>query len=324
MRVLCILVAVLAGCGNEEPRTKLPRVTVDKSVPAHVAAIGDTAHLAPELQRAFDPHGDFVPMRPPQPGDWLAEHRERPQTFADFLDANTNVPAGERRILYLLPLGEFPESAPKLAALSAITQAFFQVEVKTLPAVNIKDVQAKTRINDNTNKRQLLAPDVLTWLTKRLPGDAFGLMAITMEDLYPEPSWNFVFGMASLRDRVGVQSFARQDPAFFGEPRGADWQQVALRRATWTLVHEIGHMFGLPHCTYWECVQAGSNNQQEADRRPLHLCPVDTRKLHSSVGFDPAVREAALAKVLRELGIEDEAAWSERRATWIREGKMTP
>lgn len=320
------MVAMLAGCGTDEPRAKLPRVevTVDKPLPAHIAAIGDTAHLAPELQRAFDPHGDFVPMGPPQPGDWLAEHREKPQTFAAFLDAHTHVPAGDRRILYLLLLGEFPESAPKLAALSSITHAFFQVEVKTLPAVKIEDVEAKTRINANTKKRQLLAPDVLTWLTKRLPDDAFGLMAITMEDLYPEPSWNFVFGMASLRERVGVQSFARQDPAFFGEPRGADWQAIALRRATWTLVHEIGHMFGLPHCTYWECVQAGSNNQAESDRRPLHLCPVDTRKLHSSVGFDPAAREEALAKVLRELGIDDEAAWSERRAKWIREGKMTP
>jgi archaemetzincin len=325
VRVLCII-AVFVGCGTDDPRVKLPsvKVTVDKPVPIEVAAIGDTSHLTPALQRAFDPHGDFVPMGPPQPGDWLAEHEERRQTFADFLNADTNVPAGERRILYLLPIGEFPETAPKLAALSSITHAFFQVEVRTLPAVKIKDVEAKTRINDHTKKRQLLAPDVLTWLTKRLPADAFGLMAITMEDLYPEPSWNFVFGMASLRERVGVQSFARQDPAFFGEPRGADWQRIALRRATWTLVHEIGHMFGLTHCTYWECVQAGSNNQQESDRRPLHLCPVCTRKLHSSVDFDPAVREEALAKVLRELGIDDEAAWSERRAKWIREGKMTP
>jgi archaemetzincin len=33
-----------------------------------------------------------------------------------------------------------------------------------------------------------------------------------MEDLYPEPSWNFVFGQASLNERVGVYSFARYGP----------------------------------------------------------------------------------------------------------------
>jgi hypothetical protein len=32
------------------------------------------------------------------------------------------------------------------------------------------------------------------------------------------------------------------------------------------------------------------------------------------------VREQPLAEVLRELGIDDGAAWSERRLTWIRDG----
>ena len=290
-----------------------------KPVEPHVAAIGSTSQLSPELQRAFDPAGDFEPMGTPAAGDWLAEHREKPQTFGDFLNANTHVPAGQRSVLYLLPIGDFPSTAPPVASLTAIARAFYQIEVRVLPAVPVKDVTATTRVHHG--KRQLLAPDVLAWLTKRLPDDAFGLMAITMEDLYPEPSWNFVFGMASLRERVGVQSFARQDPAFFGEPRTAGWEKLALRRATWTLVHEIAHMFGLPHCVYWKCVVAGSNHQAEADSRPLHPCPVCLRKLHSAIEFDPAVREEQLAKVLGELGIDDEAAWSQRRARWIRDGK---
>jgi archaemetzincin len=322
---MCITLVLLAACGSDEPARKAPPKPAISDdvvrVPPHVAAIGNTSQLAPPLQRAFDPAGDFEPMGKPAPGEWLAEHRETPQTFAQFLDSNTHVPAGKRSVLYLLPIGDFPPDAPPLDALAKITRAFFQIEVRTLPPVSVKAVEAKTRIHDHTKKRQLLAPDVLAWLTKRLPDDAFGLMAITMEDLYPEPSWNFVFGMASLRERVGVQSFARQDPAFFGDARGSDWKSVALRRATWTLVHEIAHMFGLPHCTYWKCVVAGSNHQAEADSRPLHPCPVCLRKLHSSIDFDPAKREDDLVKVLRELGIEDEAAWSERRATWIRDGK---
>ena len=69
-----------------------------------------------------------------------------------------------------------------------------------------------------------------------------------------------------------------------------------------------------------KCVVAGSNHQAEADNRPLHACPVCARKLHSAIGFDPGAREEALAKVLREVGIDDEATWSERRAKWIRDG----
>jgi archaemetzincin len=79
-------------------------------------------------------------------------------------------------------------------------------------------------------------------------------------------------------------------------------------------------MFGLTHCTYWRCVVAGSHNQAEADRSPLHVCPVCLRKLHSAIRFDPAAREDALAAEFGRLGIDDEAAWSAGLATWIRHG----
>ena len=225
-------------------------------------------------------------------------------------------------MIYLLPVGG-PPIDPPLAQLVQIVHAFFMLEVKTLPAVSVGGVTAKTRINEYTNKRQLLAPEVLGWLRQRLPDDAFGLVAVTTEDLYPAPSWNFVFGMASLKERVGVQSLARHDPEFFGAPRPPGWHTLARRRATWTLVHEISHMFGLTHCTYWRCVVAGSNHQDEADRSPLHACPVCLRKLHSSIRFDPAAREDALAAAFGRLGIDDEAAWSAARATWIRRGVRT-
>jgi len=325
-RALVAAVVLLVGCGpeaTERPRAQASPAPMSAPAPAieaRVAAIGETSLLEPALRRAFDPAGDFAPMRDPGAHDWLAEHPEAPQTFADFLRADTRVPGPQRKVIYLLPLGEFPPEAPSLASLSMVVHAFFQLEVRVLPQVRLADVAAKRRIHATTKKRQLLAPEVLTWLTRRLPDDAFGLMAVTMEDLYPQESWNFVFGMASLRERVGVQSFARQDPAFFGDPREDGWQALMLRRATWTLVHEISHMFGLSHCVHWECVVAGSNNQAEADRRPLHPCPVCLRKLHSSIEFDPAAREDAVARVLEQLGITDEAAWSRRRAAWIRDG----
>jgi archaemetzincin len=321
-----LALVLAAGCGSDA-KDPPPATHHDKPPPADatrvspaVAAIGDTSYLPPALQRAFDPAGDFTPMPAPGPGDWLAEHPERPQTFADFLNQETHVPSAERGVIYLLPIGEFPPTAPSLAALTKIVHAFFTLEVRVLPAVPVSKVVATTRINDASHKRQLLAPEVLSWLALRVPDDAFGLMAVTMEDLYPEPTWNFVFGMASFSERVGVQSFARQDPAFFGDARGPGWAKLALRRATWTMVHEISHMFGLTHCVHWTCVVAGSNSQTEADARPLHPCPVCLRKLQSAIKFDPAARETELAKVLHELGIDDEAAWSAHRAAWIRDG----
>jgi archaemetzincin len=313
-----------SGQRQREPLGKVsavPAPAVNSApVPARVAAIGSTALLAPELRRAFD-DTTFEPMPEPGPDDWLAQHPEKPQSFQDYLRADKNVPNARRKVIYLLPVGAFPATAPRLAQLAEIVGAFFMLEVRTLPAVNVAEVTATSRINERTKKRQRYAPEVLAWLRKRLPDDAFGLVAVTMEDLYPAPSWNFVFGMASLKEGVGVQSFARQDPAFFGEPRPDGWQTLARRRATWTLVHEISHMFGLRHCTYWRCVVAGSNHQDEADRSPLHACPVCLRKLYSVIRFDPAAREDALAAVFGRLGIDDEAAWSAARARWIRAGR---
>jgi len=139
-----------------------------------------------------------------------------------------------------------------------------------------------------------------------------------MEDLYPEPSWNFVFGQASLTERVGVYSFARYDPAFYGEARGQDYQALLLRRSLKVLTHETGHMFGLAHCLYFRCVMNGSNHLQESDQRPLHLCPVCLRKLQFSVGFDVAKHYEALAQFHQQAGFADEAAWLARRLEKIR------
>lgn len=40
-----------------------------------------------------------------------------------------------------------------------------------------------------TGTRQILAPDVLRLLRARLPETAVCLLAVTMEDLYPDPTW---------------------------------------------------------------------------------------------------------------------------------------
>src|SRR5688572_23844893 len=156
-----VLMIMNAACGSDE-RAQTRRVIEPKpqTPPAHtvnerVAAIGSTSHLSPELQRAFDPADDFSPMPKPGPSDWLAQHPEKPQSFDDFLNQDTRIPVAPRTAIYLLPIGEFPSSAPPLPALTKIVRAFFDLEVRVLPAVKVADVAVKTRINTSTNQRQL-------------------------------------------------------------------------------------------------------------------------------------------------------------------------
>jgi archaemetzincin len=278
-------------------------------------AIGDLNGLPTALQRAFTPDkNSFDPIPEPRPADWLAVHNERGQTFDEFKGSQPNRPTQNQHVIYLQPLEDFaPEHSPSNDKLREFAAAFFAMEVKVLPPVKIDGSTFVTRRNPFTNNPQILTNDVLNFLKARIPADAFCVLAITMEDLYPEPSWNFVFGQASVRDRVGVYSFARYDPAFYGEPRAPGYEVLLLRRSCKVLAHETGHMFGLAHCTYFNCLMNGSNHLVEADRRPLHLCPVCLRKLQSSIGFDVLQRYSALEGICRVNGFTDEADWLTRR-----------
>src|SRR5438874_753015 len=278
-------------------------------------AIGDLNGLPPVLQRAFTPNeSSFDPIPEPRTGDWLAVHNERGQTFDEFKASQPNRPTQNQHVIYLQPLEDFaPEHSPSNDKLRELAAAFFGLEMKVLPPVKIDGSTFNRRRNPSTNNPQVLTGDVLDFLKARIPADAFCVLAITMEDLYPEPSWNFVFGQASVRERVGVYSFARYDPAFYGEPRAPGYEMLLLRRSCKVLAHETSHMFGLTHCTYFNCLMNGSNHLAESDRRPLHLCPVCLRKLQWSIGFDVLERYSALKGVYRANGFTDEADWLIRR-----------
>jgi len=281
---------------------------------ARRAAIGPLDSLSSVLRAALEPDSDFRPIPKPGPNDWLSSHREEPQTFLDFKSSGPRQPDPTRRVIYLLPLGDFPAGqSPPLDKLRRFAAAYFQMEVKTLPVTN--GTNFTTRLNPNTKSRQVLTTDVLKFLQTRLPADAFCVLAITMDDLYPEPSWNFVFGQASLREGVGVYSFARYDPVFYGQQRGSDYESILLRRSCKVLVHETGHMFGVSHCVFFACVMNGSNHLGESDNRPFHLCPVCLRKLQWSVKWDIVKRDESLAALYQELGFESESNWTKARLT---------
>jgi archaemetzincin len=269
-------------------------------------ALGALDDLSPGARRAFD-IASAAPMKPPVEGDWILEHPEPRQPVSEFLKTRPAPPDAAHRTLYLLPLGELPEdSAPPIELLKEFTGAYFGLPVVALPGIALGEVSITSR--DRGGYRQLLSGDILALAAARRPADAYGLIVVTVEDLYPWPSWNFVFGQASLSERVGVYSFARYDPAFYGEARPAGYRQLLLRRSLKVMAHEIGHMFGIAHCSYLACAMNGTNNLEETDRAPMSLCPICLRKLMLSAGFDPARRYEALARFFEGAGLAPEAA----------------
>jgi archaemetzincin len=154
---------------------------------------------------------------------------------------------------------------------------------------------------------------ILEELEKSLPANAMCLLGVTLEDLYPEPSWNFVFGQATFDQRVGVYSLVRFFPEHTGERDDAATQLRVLRRSFQLLAHETGHMFSIEHCVDYECLMNGSNSLEESDRQVTVLCPVCLQKLHHALGFDVLARYRKLAALYRRERLVELSSWTERR-----------
>lgn len=282
-------------------------------------ALGNLFEVSEPLRTLLTPDGDFRPVALPGPNDWLTLHTERGQSYGEYRDWAAHHPDATRHVIYLLPFGDFPEeTSPPLEELRAYAAIFFQMEVKLLPAYYPHDLEFSPRKNPRSGQRQILTSDILKFLQTKLPADAYCLLGITMEDLYPQPSWNYVFGQASLEDRVGIHSLARYDPAFWNDERGSRYLDVILQRACKVLAHETGHMFGFQHCIYYECVLNGSNHLVETDAQPQHLCPVCLRKLQLATGFDAVKRYADLARFYRAHQWFDELDLANRQLARVR------
>jgi archaemetzincin len=281
-----------------------------------VRAIGNTAMLTAEVQRVLRPSPAFSAIQDPEPGSWLAKYREPGQTFDAFVESRPNRVSDERHRLYLLPIGDFNHRFyPAFDALAEFAEIYFGLDVEVMPT---RTVEALNLVERHTESgRQLKTSSVLGLLAKDVPTDAYAVLAITDEDLFPHEDWSYAFGAASLHGRVAVQSLARLDPGLEGHWLGttSKRRRVILGRALKVMTHELGHVFGFEHCVYYECVMGGSDSLAELSESPLHLCPVCLHKLLWANSADAMRRYRRLEAFYRRRGFLEEAAWLAQRRT---------
>jgi archaemetzincin len=261
-------------------------------------------------------------MGKPEPGDWLLSHKEPGQTFDEYLKANPIRPTGnrnvnhfkpledllpkQRNVIYVQPLGEFSPKQRKIIELTAdFIGRYFGTPTKIKSDLSLTIIPEKARrIHPTLNVRQILSTYILDEiLTPRLPEDAAAYIAFTASDLWPGKGWNFVFGQASLRGRVGVWSIHR-----YGDCERSDEDfRLCLLRTMKVGTHETGHMFTMKHCILYECNMCGSNHIGEMDRRPVLLCPECVPKVWHAARMDPIKRYQSLYEFCRDHGLESES-----------------
>ena len=266
-------------------------------------AIGNISKLPDDsLKKILKTVEDFHnPIYAPEKDDWLSEQEEDGQTFNQFLYDRYNLMSVNRNIIYINPLQEMPQQF--LDNLLLYCQSFFYpMKVKLINIVSLQSLKVKSRINKYSKKIQYNASQINSKTVKYVPNDAHCMVSILLDDLYPESSWNFVFGLATIEDRVGVFSFARFSSSFEKKNEVVNFDNFLLYCSCSTLTHEICHTFGLDHCIYYTCLMNGCNNMEEAKKQPLYECPVCLRKLHYSIGFDPLERYKQMLNVTKMFG----------------------
>lgn len=281
-------------------------------LPATVAS--DDLALPPTFRKLLPLHRKLAP---PEPGEWLDKHFELRQTFKQYLHSRPIRADKHRRVIYIQPLGKFNSTQKKIIDETAeFMGVYFQLPVKIREGLSLDLVpKAARRERAAGREEQILAPFVLTKVLKpRLPRNAVALIAFTTADLWPGEGWNYVFGQASLSDRVGVWSLCR-----YGDPDASDdaFQRTLLRTLK-TATHETGHMFSMSHCTLYECNMCGSNHLAEADRHPLELCPHCLAKLCYATGANPAKRFKELIQFYEEHGLTAEQEFCEKSLAALR------
>lgn len=159
----------------------------------------------------------------------------------------------------LLPIGDVDGHI--LTYLSNELSLFGDVEIED--PVNVPDTAYRA------GRKQYLASD-LKDLTAPYSSDK--VLAITGVDIYEDPL-NFVFGLADIRGKSALISLHRLKDDDVG---------LYKLRAAKEAFHELGHTFGLRHCTNRSCVMTFSNCLADTDHKEKDYCYFCTLRLRTA------------------------------------------
>jgi len=120
----------------------------------------------------------------------------------------------------------------------------------------------------DAKRQQYYSTAILKEMLNILPADVEKMLGVVEVDLFI-PILTFVFGEAQLDGSVGIVSTARLRQEFYSLPPN---DALLHRRLIKEVKHELGHTYGLVHCSARECVMSAANNISSVDAKGTAFC----------------------------------------------------
>ena len=239
-----------------------------------------------------------TPMPNPLEGDWLTENDESSETLDEFSrKEKARFQPGEFRIL----ISMYDATSSEMTDLACgIVPSFYPGAITVMETTLnfVDDAQLHRRPSIGFGE-QILAEGLMAQVKSR--EGSFAHLAITGADIYYD---------ARDRDDWGYGYSNWEDgSAIVATPRCGDiFGFIGRRRLIKLVLHEIGHLFYLPHCVLFRCLMNGINNDAELDAIPMELCPECIAKYVLLSGCCPKQRFIGLSKYWNKHNMKAEAA----------------
>ncbi len=244
-----------------------------------------------------------VKMPPVKHGEWRYFWNETEQSPQKYVLSMPSIVTDEKTTLYIKPIGKF--NADDLRVLGKIAEYLrinFQTPVKVMN--NSNDFFPPAAVRENAQGDKQLSSVYITdeILKKSMPDDAWGVLAVTTDDIFRAEGIHKLYGDTLRYGRRGVISL------YYLKDGGRNSLSLALKGAS----HEATHILSLPHCVVYRCNMNGRITLEEFAAAPLHYSPDCLCKILFATGGDITRRFSELIEFCSENGLQEELDYYSR------------
>jgi archaemetzincin len=162
--------------------------------------------------------------------------------------------------LCLVPIGGVPPNVMEWIENAAAE--WFPLPIRRLPALAVPEGAYDAK------RQQYQSVEIMKLVARSAPRDASRILGVTDVDL-AIPMLSFLFGQAQFDGPVAIVSLCRLHQEFYGLPA----QEKLLReRTVKETLHELGHTFGLVHCSDPNCAMSLATHIELVDSKSERYC----------------------------------------------------